>query len=102
MERCAPDVRRHPVIAENWDPRPRNAADGVNHVLDLLVTFRAAQHDVIVERRWHVLQRLQMQTVRLHLHAKFQQIGELPPLVAGNRAHLVVGLQHNITRAVLG
>ena len=84
LRRGAPYPGRHPVVAEDRDARPGDVADCVDHVLDLLVAFGPAQHDVVVEANGHVLDGRELWPVLLDVQAQADQIAELPsPSVAG-------------------
>ena len=61
LRRRPPDVRGHPVVAKDRNAGPRHVADRVDHVLDLLVTARTVEHDVVVERRGTFSMALELQ-----------------------------------------
>jgi len=75
------------VVAEDWDASSADIADGGGHVLDLLVPSRQAEHGLLVECDWDLLDGSQSESGVLAPHPKVQQVHELILGLAGkNRA----------------
>src|SRR4029077_5504504 len=77
--RGAPDLVRHPVVAEDRDSGAPQVADRLLHVLQLSLALRQPEHDLLVESHGDVLQRHQAQAGILGASAEQQQVAELPP-----------------------
>ena len=73
-----PDMRRHPVVAEDRYPSLADVAHGLDHVVNLPLTIRTAEHDVKIEMRRHVLQRCQAQTVALDHQPQLDEVVDCP------------------------
>ena len=72
------------MVAEDGDPRPGHVADREDHVFDLLVALKAAQHHLVVEVGRNVLDGRELEPELLYSQAQFDQVVELPA-AAGTR-----------------
>ena len=92
-------MRRHPVVAEDRNARGTDVANRLDHVLDLLLPVRPAEHDVQVEVRRHVLQSHQLQAFALYLQPQLHEVVDSP--LASSIGQLRRIEQH-VLNAVLG
>ena len=55
--RGAPDHRRHPVVAKDWNSGAAHVLDSDDHLFDLLVALRPIDHDVVIKLDRNVFDR---------------------------------------------
>ena len=105
--RVTPHTRRHPVISKYWDASARYVTDGIDHVFDLLITFRPAQHDVIVKKTRNIFERFKMKAMGFNLLPQPFNISQFPSVIARNHGpatfgiHPGIRLEYNIGCTVL-